>query len=116
MLSDREGETAATRVAPRPRAVDQPAPVRRLEPQRYQTAGYAPPATAPVAPQRRSGRAARRFFAVLLVLALLAVAVVVAVVISTSTSNTMVQLRTTFSNDAHQALQQIQNLINQYTK
>ncbi len=117
VLSDRDGETAATRVAPRPRAVDQPAPVRRLEPQpAYGTAAYAPPATAPVAPRRRSGRAARRFFTALLVLALLAVAVVVAVVISTSTSNTMVQLRTTFSSDTHQALQQIQSLINQYTK
>jgi hypothetical protein len=47
---------------------------------------------------------------------LLAAAVVIALVIATSTSPTVTHLRTTFSHDVNQAIGQLTDLINKYTK
>jgi len=119
VLSGRGAETSATRIEPLtdPGAPPRPAaPVRRLEPHPYAADPYARTATVPPAEARRSSRAGRRFAAVLAVALLLAAAVVIALVIATSTSNTAVQLRTTFSHDAQQAINQVQSLISQYTK
>jgi serine/threonine-protein kinase len=119
VLRGRDSETTATQIAPRTEAGTRPRPapaVRRLEPRPYPTGAYARPAAEPVAEPRRSGRAARRFFALLALALLFAAAVGTAVVISTSTSNTVVRLRTSFSHDVNHAINQVQNLISQYTK
>jgi eukaryotic-like serine/threonine-protein kinase len=124
VLSGLDAETASTQVAPRTGGTraQSPRPVRRLEPQPYRGGREAPaPATAAGVPEPRRSRsrsrgAGRRLGILLLVAILFVAAVAVAVVISSSTSNTVVQLRTTFSNDANQAIQQVQGLINQYTK
>jgi hypothetical protein len=98
---------------PRPPAPARPA--RRLEPQPY--AGEAPRrATAAQPERRRSGRGARRALLGLFVGLLFAVAVVVALVIATSTSNSVVNFRTTVAHDAQSAFNQFQNLVSQYTK
>jgi eukaryotic-like serine/threonine-protein kinase len=114
---DRRGQpTAATRVAGReppaqkppatvpPRAASAPPrePARRREPVEQ----YPPPRG------RRSGRAFRRFMLLLLVLGVFAAAVIVAVVIATGTSSTAVHFR----NDVQGVLDQLQQLIHQYTK
>jgi serine/threonine-protein kinase len=111
---------AATRAATRRVRADDPVttprPVRRLEPRPYTSPGYGrQPADYPAEP-RRSGKAGRRFAIALTVLLLFVAAVVIAVVISTNTSNTVVQLRTTVAHDAQSAINQVQNLIGQYTK
>jgi serine/threonine-protein kinase len=119
LLPSRDAPTASTRAASRPEPVTagRPAaarPARRLEPRPYATGAYARAETAAERP--RSGRGGRRFAAALAVMLLFAAAVIIAVVIATGTSNTAVQLRTTISNDAQNAIQQVQSLISQYTK
>jgi predicted PurR-regulated permease PerM len=91
-------------------------PVRRLEPRPYATGAYGRQATDYPAERPRSGRAGRRLAIVLAVALLFAAAVAIAVAISASTSNTVVQLRTTVAHDAQSAINQVQNLISQYTK
>ncbi len=114
----RRDPTAATRVAPdeppvgtrgsarvSPRAAS---PAARQQPVRRDPAQeYAPPA-----PRRRGRRAARRFTLFLLLLAVFAAAVIIAVVIATSTSSTAVHFR----NDVQGVLNQLQQLIHQYTR
>ena len=118
VLPGRGSETAATNIGPRTEAGAgaRPGPVRRLEARPYAGAAFAGPVPEPVAEPRRSSSAARRFFALLALALLFAAAVGTAVVISTSTSNTVVKLRTTFSHDVNHAVNQVQSLINQYTK
>jgi serine/threonine-protein kinase len=122
VLKGRDNPTAATRLAPRtgrqPATAATPPPqVRRLEPQPYATGAYARDPYDRSAGQRRSGRrAGRRFATFLAVLCLFAAAVIIAVVIATSTSNTAVQARKTIANDVNSAINQVQNLITQYTK
>src|SRR5205085_12250415 len=97
VLPNRDSETGATQIAQRTEAGARarPAPAaRRLEPRPYPAGAYAGPAAEPVAEPRRSGSAARRFFAVLALAVLFAAAVGTAVGISTSTSNTVVRPRT----------------------
>jgi eukaryotic-like serine/threonine-protein kinase len=120
VLSGGDAATAATRAATRGvRSADPvapPRPVRRLEPRPYTSPGYGrQPADYQTEP-RRSGKAGRRIAIALTVLLLFVAAVVIAVAISTSTSNTVVQLRTTVAHDAQSAINQVQNLISQYTK
>ncbi|HTX11343.1 MAG TPA: protein kinase [Solirubrobacteraceae bacterium] len=114
--------TAQTRVAPRTGAKSPNPPARRqLEPRR---AAYPPtigdygPAEARRAPAERSGgsRAARRFLAFLAVVILFVAAVAVAVTISASTSSNVVHFRRVVARDTNDAVQQFQNLVNQYTK
>jgi eukaryotic-like serine/threonine-protein kinase len=115
--------TAETRVAPRTAQTSRNAParVRQIEPRRPayppRVADYGPPETQRTAAQRSGGsRAARRFFAFLAVVILFVAAVAVAVTISASTSSNVVHFRRVIAHDTGDAVQQFQNLVNQYTK
>jgi serine/threonine-protein kinase len=122
VLTGRDDPTAATRLAPPTgRQADTGAtparPVRRLEPQPYATGAPTREPYDRSVDRRRSGRrAGRRFATFLAVLCLFAAAVIIAVVIATSTSNTAVQARKTIASDVNSAINQVQNLITQYTK
>jgi eukaryotic-like serine/threonine-protein kinase len=120
VLPGGDAATAATRAATRGVRAAAPVtparPVRRLEPQPYASPAYGRPQADYPAEPRRSGKAGRRVAVALTVLLLFVAAVVIAVVISTNTSNTVVQLRTTVAHDAQSAINQVQNLISQYTK
>jgi serine/threonine-protein kinase len=120
VLSGRGTPTAQTRVASAPATgARSPATARtrQLEPRRP---AYTPPmgyAEAQRAPAERSGgRAARRFFAFLAVVLLFVAAVAVAVTISASTSSSVVHFRRVVAHDTSSAIQQFQDLVNQYTK
>jgi serine/threonine protein kinase len=125
VITGRDDPTGATNVATpgtarttrQPAPAPPTAPARRLQPQPYAT-GAQPPASYDPAAERagRGRRGARRFAAFLAVLCLFAAAVVVAVVIATGTSNTAVQVRRTISSDVNGAINQLQSMINQYTK
>jgi hypothetical protein len=122
VLSDR-APTGQTQVAPRTRAGETtgrnaPARPRQLEPRRpAYPPSYGPPATERVAAERPGGsRAVRRFFAFLAIVLLFVAAVAAAVTISASTSNNVVHFRKVVARDTSDAVQQFQNLINQYTK
>jgi len=134
VLSGRETPTAATRVAPRP-SQSRPAPARGAAaappratrpraaevPARRPAAAEVParrPAASAAAPQRRSGRGrgVRRLLVALTLLGVFAAVVIAAVAVATSTSNEMVQFRKIVAHDTHTAVQQLQSLINQYTK
>ena len=112
--------TAQTRVD-RHQSAGAPARARQLEPRR---AAYPPsvggygPAEARRAPAERSGgsRAARRFMAFLAVVVLFVAAVAVAMTISASTSSNVVHFRKVVARDANDAVQQLQSLVNKYTK
>ncbi|HYB31397.1 MAG TPA: protein kinase [Solirubrobacteraceae bacterium] len=123
VLSGGPAPTAETRVPPRTGVAagrGAPARARQLEPRR---AAY-PPSMADHGPretQRAAGRSggsrtARRFFAFLAVVVLFVAAVAVAVAISASTSSSVVHFRRVVASDTHDAIQQFQNIINQYTK
>jgi serine/threonine-protein kinase len=109
--------TAATRVTPRPaprtaqtRAagpVEPRRPPRRVEPRR--------PAAAPLPPPQDS-RGFRRGLTLLVLAVVLLVVVIVAIAIANSTSNTVIHYQRIVGRDAQSALQQVQSLINQYTK
>jgi serine/threonine protein kinase len=134
VLSGREAPTAATRVAtrpsqsrpastrgtaaappraPRPRAAEVPArrPAGAEVPGRRTAASTA-------APPRRSGRGrgVRRLLVLLTLLGVFAAVVIAAVAIATGTSNEMVHFRKVVAHDTQTAVQQLQSLINQYTK
>jgi hypothetical protein len=117
--------TAQTQVAPRTRAGaptgrNEPARARQLEPRRPAyppTMGGYGPADTRVAAERSGGsRAFKRFLAFLAVVVLFVAAVAVAVAISASTSSSAVQFRRVVARDTNDAVQQFQNIINQYTK
>jgi eukaryotic-like serine/threonine-protein kinase len=126
VLSGQGTPTAPTRVAPRSapgtgRTAAQPRQVRQLEARRPAypppMAGYGPD-EARHAPTRRSGgsRAARRFFAFLAIVGLFVAAVAVAITIAASTSNNVVHFRKVVAHDTNSAVNQLQRIINQYTK
>jgi serine/threonine-protein kinase len=111
--------TAATSVAARTgpaTAATRARPANRLEPRAHPTGAQARPARDRPRQRRQSGRAARRFLAMLALLGVVIAAIVVAVVIATGTSSTVVQFRQTVANDFNSAYNQVQNLVNQYTK
>jgi serine/threonine-protein kinase len=126
VITGRDDPTGATRVtAPRtdrttrqpPAAAPPTAPVRRLQPQPYATGPQTPASYDQTAERAgRPRRGARRLAGFLAVLCLFAAVVIAAVVIATGTSNTAVQVRRTISNDVNGAINQVQSLINQYTK
>ncbi len=123
VLSGRGAPTAQTRVAPAPDTgvrAPVPARARQLEPRRP---AYAPPmgdyGTEEVyrgAERSAGSRTLRRFLVFLLVVVLFVAAVAVAVTISASTSNSVVHFRRVIAHDTGSAVQQFQNLVNQYTK
>jgi serine/threonine-protein kinase len=105
--------TAPRRTAPRaPARVPARAPVRDYEAYDDHRARAA---AAPV-PQRSSGRALRRFLAVVFLAFVFIAAVAVAVVVARSTSTTVVRFRDTVTKDTQTAVSDIQSFINQYTK
>jgi serine/threonine-protein kinase len=124
VLPNRETATAATRAAPRTTTPRTRAPTAPLppKPQRIPappTAGYGRVAAPSVSDADGQRRRRRRFGTTLALLALAAAfvaAVAVALVIATSTSSTAVHYRTIMGRDANQAIQSLQDLINQYTK
>ncbi|HUZ28020.1 MAG TPA: protein kinase [Solirubrobacteraceae bacterium] len=122
VLSRHNPPTAATSVAPRTGAAtpatgrSRARPANRLEPRSSPTGAYARQARDRPRERPRSGRAARRFLALLALLCVVIAAIVVAVVIATGTSSTVVQIRKTVANDFQSAYNQVQGLINQYTK
>jgi eukaryotic-like serine/threonine-protein kinase len=119
VLSNRES-TAATRMISRSEpAAAGPAtparPMRRLEPRPYAAEAQRHPVER--VPERpRRGRGARRALLGLALGLLLAAAVVIALVVSTSTSNSVSHIRVTMEHDANSAINQLSNLISQYTK
>jgi hypothetical protein len=109
--------TASTRVTPRTRSepvtparAPRQVPARRPDVAAYRTAEerQQPPA--------RGGRGFRRLMAVLALVAVLALIVIAAVTISNSTSNTVVHYKKVVAHDAQSAINQMRDLINQYTK
>ncbi|HEX8975151.1 MAG TPA: protein kinase [Solirubrobacteraceae bacterium] len=117
---DDEEATAATRVTPRPgprtaqtraaRQVEARRPPRRVEP------GYPRrPAPAPLPPPEDSP-AFRRGLAVLVLAVVLLIVVIIAISIANSTSNTVIHYQRIAGRDAQSVVNQVQNLINQYTK
>ncbi len=118
--------TAATRVIAPGRAGSDAAETRMLPRRRPQEVPARWPATAPVAPARRAATPAaatatrrdvarRRLMAVLAMLALIAAIVVVAVVALGDTGGG-VQLRRVVADEAQQAVEQLQGLIDDNTK
>jgi serine/threonine protein kinase len=115
--------TAATRVAPR----TQPTRTRMGPP------GVKPPAVRPPAarpersreavradrtqpPASKGNTALRRFIALVAIAIVIVVIVAVAITIATDTSNTAVHLRKVISNDVHDAIKSLSDLINNNTK
>ncbi len=125
VLSGRGTPTAETRAAQRTgpatsRTNAQPR-ARQLEPRRP---AYPPPMSAygpdeghrAPAQRSRGSRAARRFFALLAVVVLFVAAVAVAITLAASTSNNVVHFRKVVAHDTSDAVQQVQSIINKYTK
>jgi serine/threonine protein kinase len=103
-----EAPTGATRAAPR-----QVAPRQRV---RTEPAYSRRPVPAPERELERSGRGFRRLMVVFALIAVVALIAIAAVEISNSTSNTVVHYRKVMAHDAQSAINQLQSLINQYTK
>jgi serine/threonine-protein kinase len=107
--------TPARQPPPRqgPRQPPRQVPARRATSQGERAARIAETAERP---PKRTGRGRRRFVAVLALLAVVAVIVIAAVVISNSASNTVVHYKKVVSQDAQSAVNQVQDLLNKYTK
>jgi eukaryotic-like serine/threonine-protein kinase len=113
--------TAATRVTARPAEAPTPASrsPRQVPPRRPARAEVAAAGRRPVPErqaQRSGGRGFRRFMALLALVGVLALIVIAAVVISDSTSQTVVHYKKVVATDAQSAINQIQSLIDKYTK
>jgi serine/threonine-protein kinase len=112
-----EAATSATRVAPRPTPrttetrVARPAEARR-PPRRAEPAYSSRPVSAPP----RESRTFRRALGVLVALVALLIVGIIVVALINSTSNTVVHYQRVAGQDAQSAVNQLQNLINQYTK
>jgi serine/threonine-protein kinase len=119
-LESDDEATAATRINPRPaprtaqtraaRPVEARRPPRRAEPDNSRR-----PAAAPLPPPQDS-RGFRRGLALLVLAVVLLIVVIAAIAIANSTSSTVIHYQKIVGHDAQSALQQAQNLINQYTK
>ncbi|MGZ4299962.1 MAG: protein kinase domain-containing protein [Solirubrobacteraceae bacterium] len=112
------GPTRVARPEPPTPAVRAPRQVPARRPTRQEeAAAYARQTAAePLAPPPRGGRGFRRLMAVLALVAVLALIVIAAVTISNSTSNTVVHYRKVVAHDAQSAIDQLQGIINKYTK
>jgi serine/threonine protein kinase len=119
-LDHDEDATAATRVTPRPaprtaqtraaRPVEARRPPRRVEPNYSRRAAPAP------LPPAQDSRGFRRGLALLVVAVVLLIVVIVAISIANSASNTVIHYQKIAGHDAQSVVQQVQSLINQYTK
>jgi serine/threonine-protein kinase len=112
--------TGATRVArpdpPTPASRPRQVPARRATRQEAAAAYNRQTVSERPGPPARSGRGFRRMMAVLALLAVLALIVIAAVTISNSTSNTVVEYRKVIAHDAQSAINQVNDIINKYTK
>ncbi len=113
-------ETSATRVTPRPapgtaqtRAAPRQVQARRA-PRRVERGR--PVRDLPPPPVARERRGVRRLMVLLALIAVFALVVIAAVTISNSTSSTVVHYQKVIARDYNSAVNQIQNLINTYTK
>jgi len=115
----RDRTSATERIAPRtvpPRAASRPATARATRPP--EARALRPP-TGPIpqtATTSRGGRAMRRFMALLALALVFIAAVAIAVVIANGTSSTAVRFRAVMAHDFQSGYDQVQTLINQYTK
>ena len=133
VLPDRRGTpTAATRLAATPPLTRRGVRTRPVPPEEPNETGrtqrsaartqppagaYARPSSIDRAARRRNeSRAARRLLALLLVVVVFVAVVAVAIDLAASTSNSVVHFRRVVAHDAGSAIQQVQNLVNQYTK
>jgi serine/threonine-protein kinase len=109
--------TEATRLNRRTTA---PRASRQLEPipapPRQPARAYPQRTPEPAQPAPRRGRAFRRFLALLALALVFTAAVAIAVVIATNTSSTAVHFRQIVGKDAQSAINNVRDLINQYTK
>jgi serine/threonine-protein kinase len=137
---NRDGSTEATRVSRRGMGAD-PAPTAsqpRVAPpprgsgygERYATPSPPPPGVRsgdayaggravrrpPAYPPRRGRRRVARMLGLLVLLVVVVAAVVAALLIANGTSSTAVHVQSTFSNDWHQAVRQLQHLISGNSK
>ena len=116
----RENDTAATRVAPRPApaTAQTRAATRQVDPRRAprRVEANRPVRQAPPVAEERSSRGFRRLMVLLALLAVFALVVIAAVAIANSTSSTVVHYQKVIARDYTSAINQIRNLINQYTK
>jgi serine/threonine protein kinase len=118
-----EDATAATRVTPRPapqtaqtraaRPLEGRRPPRRAEPAPRRSDRR--PAAAPLPPPQDS-KGFRRGMALLVLAVVLLIVVIVAIAIANSASNTVIHYQKIAGHDAQSVVNQVQNLINQYTK
>ena len=84
---------------------------------RYDRSPQQPRRWEPPPRQRRRGRGLARVFLLLLLLAVvIVVAAIVAVALTSNGSNSALQIRHVFAHDAQQAINQVRNLINGYSK
>jgi Tfp pilus assembly protein PilE len=67
-------------------------------------------------PAPQDSRGFRRGLALLVLAVVLLIVVIAAIAIANSTSNTVIHYQRIVGQDAQSALQQVQSLINQYTK
>jgi serine/threonine-protein kinase len=107
--------TAQTRAANRGRSAARPAP-RQVPPNRSPAAAVQarrPTEQTAPAPRRRG---TRRLIGALAVLAVLALIVIAVVLIANSTSTTVVHYRKVVGSDVQQAINQMQQLLDKYTK
>jgi len=118
-MDDPNDATAATRVAPRaassaPRT--QPTRVAQQAPPRRAPRPAGPPPKRRQQPPPRRGRGFRRFMILMALIAVLALLVIAAVVIANSTSPTVVHSEKVIARDAQDAINQVTNMIDKYTK
>jgi serine/threonine protein kinase len=113
-----ERPTQATRVAAPPTDPRIPAAraPRQVPGRRPEVAAYSRQPVPEREPPRSGGRGFRRMMAALALVAVLALIVIAAVSISNSTSNTVVHYKKVVARDAQSAINQVQDLINKYTK
>ncbi len=120
-FQDRDDEaTAATRITPRrapqtaqtraARPIEGRRPPRRAEPAPARRAAAAP------LPPPQDSRGFRRGMALLVLAVVLLIIVIVAISIANSASNTVIHYQKIAGHDAQSVVNQVQNLINQYTK
>jgi serine/threonine-protein kinase len=119
VLPTQRASTEATRIVPRAQpARRQLEPIPAPPPRQPATSARARPArpAAAAAPQRRKGRTANRLFVFLLLAVLFTAAVAIALVLATDTSNTVVHYRRVVGHDTQSVINNLHDLINQYTK
>jgi serine/threonine protein kinase len=122
VLPSYSAPTDATRVVPRA----EPARRRQLEPISAPPRRQPAPATSELArparqraaapPRRRKGTTARRLFTFLALAIVFTAAVAIAIVLATDTSNTVIHYRRVVGHDTQSVINNLRDLINQYTK